>query len=73
MHADLVEQLAAAESLQVVTCLRDDQRHAGGALLPSGLRGDDQEVAVLPVRYEGLGAVDHVVVAIPPGPCLDAL
>ena len=73
VHADLVEQLAAREPLEVVAGLGDDQRHAGGAVFAAGLRGDDQQVAVLAVGDEGLGAVDHVLVAVALGARLDVL
>ena len=71
VQADLVEVAAALEALHAA--LDDQQREALGALVGIGLRDHDHQVGVDAVGDEGLGAVEHVVIALLDGAGLDAL
>ncbi len=62
VHAELFELAAAAEARRVVG-LDHHQRGALGALGGIGLGDDDDQVGVLAVGDEGLGAVEHIAVA----------
>ncbi len=62
IHAELLELAAAPEALRIVG-LDHEQRDALGAGLRIGLGDDDDQIGVLAVGDEGLGAVEHVAVA----------
>ena len=62
VQAELLELAAAAEAWRVVG-LDHHQRDALGARLRIGLGDDDDQIGVLAVGDEGLGAVEHVAVA----------
>src|SRR5690625_8016389 len=69
--ADFVENLAAPESRPV--SLDNDQRDARSALARICLGNNDDEVGLLAVGDESLGAGDHVLVTVQEGFCLYAL
>src|SRR5215813_2795613 len=71
LHADLLEIAAALEARR--GGLDGDQRRALGAELGIGLGDHDHQVGELAVADEGLGAVDHPVVAVHDGAGLDRL
>ncbi|MCY1424311.1 hypothetical protein D9M71_400490 [compost metagenome] len=70
--ADLFEDAAAAEARQVFR-LHHDDGDALGAQARVGLADQQHQVGQVAVGDEGLGAVDHVVIAVADGLGLDVL
>ncbi len=70
VHAELLEPLLADHALAVH--VHQEQREAVVARVRVGLRHEHDEVRAMAVGDEGLGAVDHVLVAVTHRPRLDA-